>query len=565
MRRLHIKEFSKLCQTLETAIEELEKQKGDTFLDLCAQTQKFVSVMFDFAETTFGQDTRISELLKELYETLYYVSREKKQVKQLKEMGRELKNEAGKLKADQMEVVFFCYKASMSDALESVYFAAKADPCCNAYFIPIPYFDRNPDGSFGQMHLEGEGFYPDRYELTDWRAYDVQARRPEAIFIMNPYDEGNYVTSVYPDFYSSRLKKYTDNLVYIEYGLPYWLCRDPYERAAQKEIARGVVLPAHLHAHTDIRYAKELAEGNRALLAAHPETAGRCRMTPEKIREKFVALGSPKFDKVLHTSREDSVLPHEWREKTAGKKVVLYNTSLTELLKASARQAEADGDSLPGGGYFGKVRSILEAFRECDEAVLWWRPHPLFETTLRSMRPGLWREYVRMAEAFKASGRGIFDDTENLHRAIAWSDGMISDESSLLLLYMATGKPFYIPSITKALARPVYDDGEGYQAPLSARLENMRAAKGANVGNWNCCIWWDNFLEEDIMHNTHFNGYVHRFLDFVLHPEKYPQAGEYRQRQIQMLQDVVVNADGTAGQKIYEFVKQKALAQGGRV
>ena len=59
--------------------------------------------------------------------------------------------------------------------------------------------------------------------------------------------------------------------------------------------------------------------------------------------------------------------------------------------------------------------------------------------------------------------------------------------------------------------------------------------------------------------NICFEKYTQRFIDFVVHPENYPEAEEYKQLQMQMIQDFVVNADGTAGQKIYEFVKQKAL------
>ena len=40
------------------------------------------------------------------------------------------------------EVVFLPYKASMWDSLESVWKAADADPNCDAYVIPIPYFDK---------------------------------------------------------------------------------------------------------------------------------------------------------------------------------------------------------------------------------------------------------------------------------------------------------------------------------------------------------------------------------------------------------------------------------------
>ena len=37
--------------------------------------------------------------------------------------------------------------------------------------------------------------------------------------------------------------------------------------------------------------------------------------------------------------------------------------------------------------------------------------------------------------------------------------------------------------------------------------------------------------------------------------EKYPEAKEYRELQLQMFADFVENADGTAGEKIYQFVK----------
>ena len=561
MRKLYIKQFCELAKTLDEACREVRIQTNSNCLNLCADIQEFVAKMFEYAETIFGEEAKLPGLLKELYEMLYRVSQGEISVKHILKVVHKIKAEADSMKADTIEVVFLCYKASMSDSLESVYFAAKEDPFCDAYFIPIPFYDRNPDGSFGSMHLEGAGYYPDTYELTDWQEYDIEIHRPDVVFIMNPYDEQNYVTSVHPNFYSSRLKNCTDMLVYIEYGLPYWLCRDPWAEDLQKEFWKNsVLLPAHLHADYDIRYAKELSEAHVLIFAAHPEIARRYKMTSGKIRKKFVPLGSPKFDKILNTHREDYSLPEQWKKKIQGKKVILYNTSLSELLKSSAQQAETMGEYLPcDSWYFIKLRQIIEVFQRHEDAVLWWRPHPLFESTLRSLRPAFLREYLILVQDFKDSGGGIFDDTEELHRAISWSDGMISDESSLLLLYTATGKPFYIPSITKALPHPIYDNGTDFHAPLEGRLHNMRSAKGANVGEWNCCIWWDNFLEEDVMQNLHFRNYTDRFIDFIVHNEEYPGAEEYKQLQIQMFQDFTMNADGTAGQKIYEFVKQKAM------
>lgn len=560
MRKLQKEQLLELIESLDTACYQLKIEKDSMFLSLCADIQEFVSEMFEFTKKFLAEDILLSEYLREIYEMLYHVSQKNLSVAKVLKKIRKLQSYVNNSKPNMIEVVFLCYKASMSDSLESIYFAAKEDPNCDAYFIPIPYFERNRDGSFGQMHFEGEGYYSEQYELTDWQTYDIETRRPDIIFIMNPYDNQNFITSVHPDFYSSRLRNYTDMLVYIEYGLPYWLHRDPSAPDVEDEYRRsGIVLPAHIYAHYVITYSEELVKGFLTLFSTHPEIVEKWNMTSQKIIEKCIPLGSPKFDKILNYGRDNYELPKDWKEKIQGKKVVLYNTSLSEFLKSTGQQYQNQETSFKECFYFEKVKKILAAFEDKEDVILWWRPHPLFETTIHSMRRELYEEYQRIIFEFKKSNKGIFDDTEQLHRAIAWSDGMISDESSLLLLYAATGKPFYIPSITKMLPLPSYDNGEDFSTPLEARLLNMRGVKGANVGDWNCCIWWDNFLEEDVMRNRHFNCYEDRFIDFIVHKDSYDYTHEYERLQLQMIYDFVVNADGTAGKKILQFVKEKAL------
>ncbi len=561
MRKLHIQQFLELTDTLASACRELKTQRDEDFFNLCAEIQEFVSQMFAYAENMMGEDTVISQLLRELYELLYFASQGQAQIKQILHTVQKLGREALCLKPDKIEVAFFCYKASMSDSLESVYFAAKNDPACDAYFIPIPYFDKNPDGSFGQMHFEGTGYYSDQYELTDWQKYDVENRRPDVIFIMNPYDEQNRVTSVHPAFYSSRLKNHTDMLVYIEYGLLYWVYKDSFAPEAFEDYKKnGIITPAYIHCDYAISYSEEVAQAGRQLFAAHPEIAELYGITQQKAKEKFIPLGSPKFDKILNIEKEDCFLPLEWSEKIQGKKVVLYNTGLTEFLKSSKQQLEIQKEyAAKDSWYFAKVRSIIEAFKDSEEAVLWWRPHPLFEATLRSMRPEFLREYLKIVEEFKDIDEGIFDITEDLHRAIVYSDAMISDESSLLLLYAITGKPFYIPAISNALPNPTVHDGPAFFYPLQVRLDKMRVAKGANIWNGNYCIWWPVFSEEDAVYNIRFENFPKRFLRYVLKKDQYEDREEYAMLQKKMVTDFVINADGTAGQKIYEFVRQKTI------
>ena len=119
---------------------------------------------------------------------------------------------------ERLEVVFMPYKASMWDSLESIWKEASEDPECDVYVVPIPYYDRNPDYTFGTLHYEGMD-YPAYVPITDYEKYDLAGRCPDIIYIHNPYDDYNYVTSVDPRFYSKELKKYTQCLVYVPYFL----------------------------------------------------------------------------------------------------------------------------------------------------------------------------------------------------------------------------------------------------------------------------------------------------------------------------------------------------------
>ena len=43
---------------------------------------------------------------------------------------------------------------------------------------------------------------PEYVDITSWQNYDLKIRKPDVIFIHNPYDDANHVTSVDPSFYS---------------------------------------------------------------------------------------------------------------------------------------------------------------------------------------------------------------------------------------------------------------------------------------------------------------------------------------------------------------------------
>ena len=92
------------------------------------------------------------------------------------------------------EVFFLPYKASMWDCLESVWQAATEDKeNCLAYVMPIPYCDRNPDGTAREWHCERDEF-PKYVPTLDWKQVDLKAWHPDVFFFHYPYDNCNQFT-----------------------------------------------------------------------------------------------------------------------------------------------------------------------------------------------------------------------------------------------------------------------------------------------------------------------------------------------------------------------------------
>ena len=439
MRKAQKEQAENFIDLLDQAHDEIRKAVSegnrDVALHLLTQCQDGAISLGELIEKTEGEGFATIALLEDycelIYETHEAVLQEQtvnagKIHKNLRRSLIKIKNSVRSDIRVRREVVFLPYKASMWDSLESIWKAAGEDPDCDAYVIPIPYYDKNPDGSFRELHYEG-GEYPDYVPVIWYQDYDFQARRPDMIYIHNPYDDCNYVTSVHPSFYSSVLKQYTNFLVYIPYfilGEP-----DPDQEETLENLEHFVTLPGVYNADKVIVQSEAMRKVYIKILT---KEAGE--HTKNLWREKVLGLGSPKYDKVAETDRKNLMIPDDWRkiiEKPDGsrKKIVFYNTSVVALLEHNEKMLE-------------KMRYVFGVFRENQEEVaLLWRPHPLVKATIESMRPALWGEYEKLLAWYQAQGFGIYDDTADLNRAIEISDAYYGDASSVVQLYQKTGKP----------------------------------------------------------------------------------------------------------------------------
>ncbi len=330
------------------------------------------------------------------------------------------------------EAVFLPYKASMWDALESEWKKESAKEGVEAFVIPIPYFDKNPDGTFRKEHYEADQYPPD-VPIVSYESYDIEKRRPDRIYIHNPYDEANYVTSVHPLFYSKRLKDLTGELIYI----PYFVLDDPVSTdiALVKGMAHFVLVPGVVHAHHTIVQSEQMRKAYINILTdwAGEETRGVWE-------QKILGTGSPKFERVERISRENVTVPGDWEQKIGTdpetrKKVVFYNTCVSSLLEYGDKMLD-------------KIERVLKLFEEeKDRVVLLWRPHPLIEATVSSMRPELFERYKGIVKTYREKDIGIYDDTADLDRAIAISDAYYGDPSSVVQLVRRVHMPVMIQNV----------------------------------------------------------------------------------------------------------------------
>lgn len=446
MRKHQKVQIEEMIHLLEQAHDEIrtqiEKGKTQEALTLLAQCQDAAIQTGSLIEQTQGESCSTIGILEHYCELIFglYEEVEKNQSISLNKTFKNLRKTAiqieNSIKNDikiRKTAVFLPYKASMWDSLESVWKAAGKDPDCDAFVIPIPYYDKNPDGSFREMHYEGN-LYPQDVPITDYNSFDFESQHPDMIFIHNPYDEWNYVTSVHPFFYSANLKRFTDKLVYV----PYFILSEvePDDREGVEDIEHFCTLPAVIHADQVIVQSEKMRQIYIDVLS---RTMGEeNRQVWEK---KILGLGSPKVDKVLNTRKANLLIPDEWMQviqKPDGswKKVVLYNTSVSALLAHEEKM-------------LCKIRTVLETFKENrEETALLWRPHPLIQATIESMRPQLWENYREIVKRYQEEGWGIYDDSADMDRAVVISDAYYGDgSSSMVQLYKKTGKMIMIQDV----------------------------------------------------------------------------------------------------------------------
>lgn len=442
MKRLNRQEMTGIIGTLKKAnrLAAGKKTAPEQKISILTKCQDSAITLGEALERYGNVGEQIIHMLEEYCEALYQQSQFLENADMQKEFHDGIaallsmieEKIAKELPEDKKVAVFLPYKASMWDSLESVWKAADEDEECDAYVVPIPYFDRNPDGSFGAMHYEGSE-YPEYVPVYSWEEFSLPDMKPDMVFIHNPYDEFNYVTSIHPAFYVPQLKKYAKEVIYI----PYFVLGkvDMSNPEVEEKIRTFAIQSGVINTDKVIVESEEVKEAYVSVLSKQFGEEHR-----HVWEEKILGIGSPKFDKVTNTTEENVTIPDAWKPVLyqpdgTRKKVILYNTSVSALLKYREEMLE-------------KMKDVFQIFYESrNEVALLWRPHPLIQATISSMVPNLWTEYEKLVEGYRQAGWGIYDDTADLNRALALADAYYGDGSSVVKLCQEKGMPVMIQDV----------------------------------------------------------------------------------------------------------------------
>ena len=318
----------------------------------------------------------------------------------LKALGSKFK----KGKNAKKNIVFLPYKASMWDSLESIWKTAFEDKeYCNTYVIPIPYADLNPNGTAAKWHCEID-LFPKDVPVLDYRKINLKKLKPDIIFIHNPYDNYNLVTSVDSSYYSINLRPLTKLLIYV----PYYATSGVMSESQR-----------YLPSYSNSDYIVIQSEAMRKFFDSS---------IPD---EKLLPFGSPKFDRIIQMCQDPPPIPEKWKAKMEGRKVYFYNTSIGGLL-ANTKD------------FMKKMLYVFQTFGGRKDACLLWRPHPLLDATVSSMREEDKKLYDQVKNYFLEKDIGIYDTTSDIDKSIALSDVYIGDTAtSVTSLFGVAGKPMF--------------------------------------------------------------------------------------------------------------------------
>lgn len=188
-------------------------------------------------ENVRGEGTQTVSCLEELCELVYECSVLLGQSENISDSIIQIRNKIEETEQtfqteieNRKEAVFIIEKAEHWQYIKWYLEKLLADSHIDIYIVPVPYYYKKYDGSCyaskfefdeikkiidsSMLQLQDQDAAA-HIHIADYKEFDVRLHHPEQIIIQNPNDEWNQATTIPEEFYSCKLQKHTEQLVYI--------------------------------------------------------------------------------------------------------------------------------------------------------------------------------------------------------------------------------------------------------------------------------------------------------------------------------------------------------------
>ena len=413
---------------------------SDDIVSLLTAMQDYAIKLGTMIENRIGEGTSAVSKLEELCEIIYVMSEGiyrdncRDEYQCINNLINEINILVKKLEL-RKEVVFFPYRYVYWNLIESVWQKYSEEDNTDVYVVPIPYYDKKPDGEFGKCHYEGEKFSND-VNVVDYREYRSEKRFPDVIILQNVQENTNYALSVEKDYYAENLKPYTPNLIYISpfiinniasgdergrYGLKFYVTV-PGMVYTDKIIVESL----------DMRniYINELTaflgEETRGIWKERVDTFSSLINAQDKM---LSAKGNIDIDK---KSEYSSIVFNKKDGKK--KKTLLFVTSISTLMQYKEMAIK-------------KLISVVKTFENNKEevAVIWRTDEEI--NRIDEYDHELWIRFMDVVENFKESGIGIYEETGSDLSAVDIADAYYGDPSVMATKMRRLSKPVMIMNV----------------------------------------------------------------------------------------------------------------------
>jgi len=255
-----------------------------------------------------------------------------------------------------------------------------------------------------KQKMEIAAYKKSGYPILTMKEYDLQAVSPDVVFYMKPY---KYFRGCPDDWFVKTVKKMTPYTVFISYCL---------------DVQGGEELRKYFYEQPAFYYMWRIigySDYYKKMMTRYGFRNG----------ENVVTLGHPKFDCSYDLISHKAFVYPEWEKKIAGRPVIFWNSHFSVLPENGV------------GTFIQWSRLIFSYFKNNSDAVLLWRPHPLFWETIQQNYPEQNAEFEAFVKDLETWPNVIVDRTEDYRYAFSMSDALISDAATFLVEYCASGKP----------------------------------------------------------------------------------------------------------------------------